>query len=280
MKVIPKKRTGFTLIELLVVIAIIAILIALLLPAVQQAREAARRSTCKNNLKQIGLALHNYHDTHRSFPPCYVDQVVGGVTSGNNLGWSMFLLPFQDQTPLYQKISETGAMNVFWTTVTPMTDSTTGYAKVILPVFNCPSDPAGGINTKITGSYGKSNYKALRSVLSYHAVTPVFHPDKRMLRDFTDGASNTLIVGESDTQKHNGGLWVGKSTNSRDILSNANDTYRINGADVDDLFSSVHVGGCHFVFADGRVMFLSENISGEIYTGLGTYNGGEVLGEY
>tara|TARA_R110000868_G_scaffold208062_1_gene457305 strand:- start:37608 stop:38450 length:843 start_codon:yes stop_codon:yes gene_type:complete len=279
MKLMQKKRTGFTLIELLVVIAIIAILIALLLPAVQQAREAARRSTCKNNLKQIGLALHNYHDTHRSFPPCYVDQVVGGVTSGNNLGWSMFLLPYMDQATLYQKISETGAMNVFWTTLTPMTDSS-GFAKVSLPVFNCPSDPSGGINTKISGSYGKSNYKALRSVLTYYAGTPTFHPEKRMLRDFTDGASNTLIVGESDTQNHKGGLWVGKSSNSRDILSNANDTYRINGPDVDDGFSSVHVGGCHFVFADGRVRFLSENISGDIYTGLGTYNGGEILGEF
>tara|TARA_R110001592_G_scaffold165883_1_gene400459 strand:+ start:53767 stop:54015 length:249 start_codon:yes stop_codon:yes gene_type:complete len=72
----------------------------------------------------------------------------------------------------------------------------------------------------------------------------------------------------------------GISCNSRDILSNANDTYRINGADADDLFSSMHVGGCHFVFADGRVKFLSENINGDTYTGLGTYNGGEVLGEY
>jgi len=272
-KSIMKNRRGFTLIELLVVIAIIAILIALLLPAVQQAREAARRSTCKNNMKQIGLALHNYHDTHRTFPPSYVDNHPGGaVFQNNDLAWSMFLLPFLDQAPLYNNISGSGAMDLDWTTIPAMTTGATAYAKVVLPAFICPSDPTEGVNTKI-GSYGKSNYKAVRSVLTYPTSA-------RRMRDFTDGTSNTFIVGESDTKDHKGSIWVGKSTNSRDVLSNADATYRINGADVDDLFSSVHVGGCHFVFADGRVRFLSENMNQDTYTYLGTYNGGEVLGEY
>jgi len=110
------KRRGFTLIELLVVIAIIAILIALLLPAVQQAREAARRSTCKNNLKQIGLALHNYHDTHRVFPPGCISRSIrsGGqdvwedaasLTATGNQGtsWMLMILPYADQAPLYNQ---------------------------------------------------------------------------------------------------------------------------------------------------------------------------------
>lgn len=102
----PRLRRGFTLIELLVVIAIIAVLVALLLPAVQQAREAARRSSCKNNMKQLGLALHNYHDTHFSFPPGYLDQdSYGGFgfvdINQGHWAWSASLLPFLDQAPLY-----------------------------------------------------------------------------------------------------------------------------------------------------------------------------------
>ena len=98
---------GFTLIELLVVIAIIAILVALLLPAVQQAREAARRSSCKNNLKQLGLALHNYHDVHRVFPPA---QLRGrnsstGIEYGNAASWGAMLLPFIEQAPLYDQMN-------------------------------------------------------------------------------------------------------------------------------------------------------------------------------
>ncbi|WP_339749897.1 DUF1559 domain-containing protein [uncultured Rubinisphaera sp.] len=100
-----RKRIGFTLIELLVVIAIIAILVALLLPAVQQAREAARRSSCKNNLKQIGLAMHNYHDTHSCFPPGYVDQMgesdEGDALTENQWGWGSQILPFLEQGAVF-----------------------------------------------------------------------------------------------------------------------------------------------------------------------------------
>ena len=95
-------RRGFTLIELLVVIAIIAILVALLLPAVQQAREAARRSSCKNNLKQLGLALHNYHDTFFTFPPGYVRQFSTGTTEAQSFwGWQTYLFPQMEESALY-----------------------------------------------------------------------------------------------------------------------------------------------------------------------------------
>src|SRR5580698_8598950 len=105
-----RAKRGFTLIELLVVIAIIAVLVALLLPAVQQAREAARRTQCKNNLKQIGLALYNYHDSFSLFPPGYVDRNGNpNLTPDNDLGpswgWAAFLLPGMDQAPLYNQIN-------------------------------------------------------------------------------------------------------------------------------------------------------------------------------
>src|SRR6266487_2467467 len=98
------RRLGFTLIELLVVIAIIAVLVALLLPAVQQAREAARRSQCRNNLKQIGLALHDYHSTHNVFPPGYVAGAAYPATS-NGWSWCAQLLPYLDQASLYHSIN-------------------------------------------------------------------------------------------------------------------------------------------------------------------------------
>ena len=109
-RLLRRMRDGFTLIELLVAIAIIAILIALLLPAVQQAREAARRTQCRNNLKQIGLALHNYHDVHNVFPPSEVQTFafLNGNNSdwGNSTGtWPIFLLPFTDQAPAYATLN-------------------------------------------------------------------------------------------------------------------------------------------------------------------------------
>ncbi len=115
------KRTGFTLIELLVVIAIIAILIALLLPAVQQAREAARRSQCKNNLKQIGLAMHNYHEIYQTFPPGIVSVTNAAgpcVSNGNNTwGWGTYLLPQMDQAPMFQQLAPNGCQLPAATTV-------------------------------------------------------------------------------------------------------------------------------------------------------------------
>jgi prepilin-type N-terminal cleavage/methylation domain-containing protein/prepilin-type processing-associated H-X9-DG protein len=139
-------RRGFTLIELLVVIAIIGILIALLLPAVQQAREAARRTQCRNNLKQLGIALHNYHDAHRVFPPAYVGNfsasgTINGVSypddNGNGpsgFGWGALLLPQLDQQPLYNKFNFSLAC---WD------PANAAAAATKLPAFLCPSATGG-----------------------------------------------------------------------------------------------------------------------------------------
>ena len=162
------QRSGFTLIELLVVIAIIAILIALLLPAVQQAREAARRSTCKNNLKQLGLAIHNFHDVFGEFPYCVDD----GNYSPSSRGWSWIamVLPQIDQAPLYKQIR---LPPKFGGTPIPRTfnDVVNGIRvrQNLIPALGCPSDPASGqLSTVVANSFGNNGGSA---VTSYKGVS-------------------------------------------------------------------------------------------------------------
>ncbi|WP_339732886.1 DUF1559 domain-containing protein [uncultured Gimesia sp.] len=298
------RNRGFTLIELLVVIAIIAILIALLLPAVQQAREAARRSTCKNNLKQIGLALHNYHDTHRAFPFSYQGVSSGapntGATNGLGIAWGTYILPFMDQAPLYNLISgrmfgTTGnGAGIHWQSDTTATVGTTTLAKTVIPAYNCPSDPMSGINVD-RGSYGKSNYLAVVGTdwdgsgpITGGATTTYqgafYGNSSTRIRDFTDGVSNALIVGERTTKgAANGGIWIGaRGTRSDNGLrtSSAGSFLINNAAATDGAASSTHVGGCHFLLGDGRVRFLSENMNSETYELLGLINDGKVIGEF
>ncbi|WP_437228587.1 DUF1559 domain-containing protein [Planctomicrobium sp. SH661] len=196
---------GFTLIELLVVIAIIAVLIALLLPAVQQAREAARRSQCKNNLKQIGLALHNYHDTHSAFPPRIVYQ--GAL----NHSWMTMILPFVDQAPLYGKYDFSSPM---FNQRFNQSSSTPGVIGTRLPVFECPTDVDPPTIGYVVGTLGiaPTNYagvvsagvanddnppSTITSAGSSMMAAGVFQAYGRVsVRDVTDGLSNTIVVSE------------------------------------------------------------------------------------
>ena len=227
-------RRAFTLIELLVVIAIIAVLIALLLPAVQQAREAARRSQCKNNLKQMGLAMHNYHDVHNTFPPGIVTQVAdaqypaSGVTSGNVdatvecWGWGAFLLPFLEQANIYQSAGiGSGARLEVGDSSSPGTPKY--IALTPIAIYRCPSDTGPQLRSPTSyGAYALTNYKANMGhrsgpagadVYSYSTPAPSYRPGVqsiidqmatgvffrdfcRSMRDITDGSSNTVLVGE------------------------------------------------------------------------------------
>lgn len=217
-----QSRRGFTLIELLVVIAIIAILVAILLPAVQQAREAARRSQCKNNLKQIGLALHNYHGVYKTFPPGCVDanrattSPTGADANTNGLGWATFLLPYMEETSLYENVSqETDGFAHMWQDANDdgSINDPIPSASTIVSAFICPSDPMGGLNTdkQANGTaFGKSNYVAVagdRAVQTNGAGNPqgarngmFFENSSRKIRDITDGASNVFFVTERTTQ--------------------------------------------------------------------------------
>jgi|CXWL01.1.fsa_nt_gi prepilin-type N-terminal cleavage/methylation domain-containing protein len=195
-------RRGFTLVELLVVIAIIGILVALLLPAVQAAREAARRMSCGNNLKQLGLALHNYHDTYKTFPPDAIwhgnaKGTTGSATTVRNYTWIAMVLPFIEQGPLHDQIDFTRpaliSLNAFQVNGSP------GIA-VEIPSLICPSDP--GFNTPprgigITSYAGNAGWDAHRRKFGDSALAGVFtFYDNTRFQDIVDGTSNTVAIGE------------------------------------------------------------------------------------
>ncbi|MCA9003990.1 MAG: DUF1559 domain-containing protein [Planctomycetaceae bacterium] len=315
MKRLTAKR-GFTLIELLVVIAIIAILIALLLPAVQQAREAARRSTCKNNMKQLGIALHNYHETHRIFPQMHVENIrnttYDPVDGESYLGWNFMLLPFMDQAPLYNKIN----LNKPWRSPTGTVLQPT-LIKTPIASLACPSDPADGVNPNI-GNFGKSNYVGLYScyrllpgTTTISGVTSAWADhNARNIKSFRDGMSNVLLLGERTTEGgYSGAVWAGSnayvhstagnigswsyhtavvrtfqgwSTNSDQALSSY---YMINGVSNTGStnawgLSSSHEGGCHFLLGDGAVRFISENVNGDTLIFLCGINDKNIVGEF
>ena len=219
-------KRGFTLIELLVVIAIIAILIALLLPAVQQAREAARRTQCKNNLKQIGLAMHNYHDIFNTLPPAFITRFPNTIVSGEQglYSWGAFILPQVEQANLYATLN-VGNVRLDQNLATPA-----GLAALQTPQpnFRCPSDVGPGLNNFKSTLAGAPNwYNRNASSTGTNEIpiatsnyvmvagtgvstTPPSQPtttttpplgvgfsnSKINFRDITDGTSNTLLVGE------------------------------------------------------------------------------------
>ena len=221
-----RRHRGFTLIELLVVIAIIAVLIALLLPAVQQAREAARRSQCKNNLKQIGLALHNYHETYTLFPYGTAntssnsgDAPPAPVPILNHTGWLM-LLPYLDQAPLYNQFNfnwATGIRNVNGGTISGGTSATTNtnlnLSKTILAALICPSDSGPKVYAPADANYGCGVANSARSSYGFSVArynggglwTNEAQNARRLfgvnsnsrIRDVTDGTSNTVAVIET-----------------------------------------------------------------------------------
>ncbi len=214
-----RQRRAFTLIELLVVIAIIAILIALLLPAVQQAREAARRSTCKNNLKQIGLALHNYLDTHRVFPPSGVSAhgttgsswcslTPGPGTSYSFAPWTVLVLPFLDEAPRYNNFNFSGPFISIQDTAAFGSGDAANRAEWFRNnnKYQCPSDPNSSDATRNNNYFGVqggetpacSNSSGVRLWMN----SGVIHHNSRVkMRDITDGSSNVFLVGNQNTSR-------------------------------------------------------------------------------
>ena len=297
------RRPAFTLIELLVVIAIIAILIALLLPAVQQAREAARRSQCRNNLKQLGLAIHNYHDLFDRMPIGYIDTATptNAATQDGGWSWAAQILPQLDQAPLFNqfnfRVHPHGKLaNETGNTIAGATP---------LAVYTCPSDVKpntrksgssdptatstanGVVEAAATSSYvGNSGpfnaqfcdqavpgYQSVRSVGAFRVNLGL------RLRDFTDGLSNSMLVGETQWNQTRNNLLYGSVQNAGGADCTDLSEYRTNPYNhlrstntfmnatavvypnkYFTAFASVHIGGMHVLMGDGSVRFLSEYI--------------------
>jgi len=198
------KKRGFTLIELLVVIAIIAILIALLLPAVQQAREAARRTQCKNNLKQLGIALHNYHDTFNCFPPAHIRTQSAVPANGTLTGWRGFsahamLLPYIEQAPLYASID----FNTYFDAHAQNNNA----RRTKLAAFLCPSDsPFPGSIDRGNNNYPASMGPNLGQYVAAGVRNGLINFDvTTRMGDVRDGTSNTIAFGEHLVGDNNNG---------------------------------------------------------------------------
>lgn len=334
-------RRAFTLIELLVVIAIIAILIGLLLPAVQRVRETAARTKCTNNLKQIGLALHSYHDTNSLFPPGYADGNTDPNSTPDNdvgpgWGWASFLLPFLEQDLVYRQINFSQGI---------ATGSNAKAAQVALSIYQCPSDPyqqsfpvydssfakpiaqvangnyvgcngweecfsgAGGTPQDASGADGPAGSFGVAS-------TGIFYRNSRnRIATVTDGLSNTIFVGERSSN-HSPSTWTGAvpggrcpawmstipytfpSTPPSQAIDTGNGTAYDN-ADFGEAFVLAHCDAAHlpsadfpiydpdtfysmhspiganFLFGDGSVHYLTNNINPMTYQYLSTIAGGE-----
>lgn len=310
----PSHRRAFTLVELLVVIAIIGILVGLLLPAVQAAREAARRMSCSNNMKQIGLAMHNYESAHKKLP-----------FGWNNHGtlWSAMILPYMEQSNLYNTLTFSEAVN--W----GANNRNRAAAETVVAAYRCPSMPLpehmnyNGIPERVPASYRvvggtivSSDDKSTRVGVPGLAAGATNSFEDAVLDgsfyacsatrfgDIVDGLSNTILVGESHTDPAftkdgqgmdfwaigssqvdpcncrggSGGTEASEAAGSMIVSINAQlRTPAINGKLMEVAFGSYHAGGAMFLMGDGSVTFLTDSTDLQVYRAAASRNGGEAL---
>ena len=277
------KKRGFTLIELALGLAMAAVASAIALPALQGNRQQARRTACKNNLKQIGLALHNYHDAFNTLPP--------GWISSNHFGWQVMTLPFMEQANLYNELNFLKAF-----------DTKSPLFKQKINDYRCPVDRGG----EIAAGLSRSNYAGVMVGTPSNTTGQSTHGggtfgvnSRRGFRDYRDGMSNTIMVGErmSTTRLHREapddknvtipeketirgteGTWVGLNPGELSIVSSSE--LGVPNSSTYGAFSSAHTGGAQFMVGDGSVRLISENINPKTFAAICTTAGGETTGDF
>ena len=300
-----RQRVGFTLIELLVVIAIIAILIALLVPAVQKVREAAARTQCHNNLKQIGLGLHNHHDTHKVFPPGAVTKALPkfAIPGGVLHGWVPFILPFIEQDPLFKQYR----FDLDWRHPTNVPAVATK-----IPILQCPSTPnagrmqnytkiGGGTATAAVSDYAPDNgvdgaalagLGLIQAVGNYQGVLRIDF--LATMADIRDGTSNTILIAEdagrpntwragvqTDTNGAPGAAWANRDAEYITHGFNAAGTSNpgpcaVNCTNRDEIYS-FHTNSASVLLGDGSVRLIGTSVSIRVVAAAITRAGGEVF---
>jgi len=277
-----RARRAFTLVELLVVIAIIGVLVALLLPAIQYARESARRTQCTNHLRNVGVALHNFHDVHQHLPAGWYADAPDGEPGW---GWGAYLLHYLEQNSLLDSQIDLEAH---------IDESENDAARrAVIPIYLCPSDANAKDRVMLTGLHtplfevGRSNYVGVFGTEEIE-VDPgngdgtFFYNSWLRFADIRDGLSNTLLVGERSS-RYGSSTWVGMVHGAAEAMARVvgscdhvpNDPH----AHFED-FGSYHATGANFVLGDASVRIIGSEIDLSVYHALATRAGGEPASKY